>query len=135
MQALPMKNPKKPRNNGQWTEARFRQFITSVLRNGSRKWSPIHTTKKDARVARGKYKCNGCKKTVGVSRLVKGKRVNNVFVDHIKPVIDPDTGFTSWDDVIERLYCETDNLQLLCAKCHDKKTAEERKRRNAGTKV
>lgn len=50
-------------------------------------------------------------------------------VDHIKPVVDPNTGFTSWDDFIERLYCEKENLQVLCTTCHDRKTLKEKKLR------
>lgn len=119
----------KPRNSGQWTEGRYRSFITSILRAGSRKWSPIHTTRKKARVKRGYYKCNACKNSVTASKVIKGKRVPNVFVDHINPVVDPIKGFTTWDDYIERLYCEEDNLQVLCRSCHDNKTQKEKKQR------
>jgi len=48
-----------------------------------------------------------------------------VQVDHIIPVIDPATGFTTWDAFIERLFCDRDNLQVLCTSCHDIKTKEE----------
>lgn len=123
------KDTKNPRNNGRWTEGRYRSFLTSILRSGSRKWGPIHSTKSNARVSRGKYKCAGCKKTVGASKVINGKRQPNVFVDHINPVVDPKTGFTTWDDFIERLYCEEDNLQVLCRDCHDKKTAKEKQQR------
>jgi 5-methylcytosine-specific restriction endonuclease McrA len=54
------------------------------------------------------------------------KREKNVFVDHIEPIVNPETGFTSWDAVIERMFCEADNLQLLCKTCHDEKTKQER---------
>ena len=47
-------------------------------------------------------------------------------VDHIKPVVDPKKGFTTWDDFIDRLFCEKKNLQALCRGCHAKKTKEER---------
>lgn len=50
----------------------------------------------------------------------------NVQVDHILPVIDPTTGFTTWDSFVENLYCEKDNLQVLCTQCHDIKTKEEK---------
>jgi 5-methylcytosine-specific restriction endonuclease McrA len=52
--------------------------------------------------------------------------VQNIFVDHIKPIIDPDVGFTTWDECIERMFCEADNLQVLCKSCHEIKSNEER---------
>jgi 5-methylcytosine-specific restriction endonuclease McrA len=68
--------------------------------------------------------------------MEKGKRVRkkNVFVDHIKPVVDPIKGWTNWDDYIEGMFCEQDNLQLLCKDCHDYKTAQERKLRTESRK-
>lgn len=47
-------------------------------------------------------------------------------VDHIKPAVDPKKGFTTWDDFINRLYCEKDNLQAICVGCHKIKTTEEK---------
>ena len=113
------------RNGGQWTEARFRTFITSALRAASRKWGPRNEVKKKARVERGKYKCNMCKQTVPASTGTRGKRISNVFVDHIDTVVDTVEGFTTWDDFIERLFVEESGLQLLCKACHDKKSKKE----------
>jgi hypothetical protein len=56
---------------------------------------------------------------------VDGKRQKNVFVDHEPAIIDPEKGFTTWDDCIERMFCELPSLQLLCKSCHDKITKEE----------
>ena len=55
-----------------------------------------------------------------------GKRVKNALVDHIDPIIDPEVGFTTWDETIERMFCEEDGLQVLCYKCHEIKTNQER---------
>lgn len=52
-----------------------------------------------------------------------------MVIDHIDPVVDPKKGFTSWDDLIERLFCEKEGLQLLCPECHEEKTADERQER------
>lgn len=52
--------------------------------------------------------------------------MQNIFVDHIAPIVDPEVGFVSWDEFIERMYCEKDNLQLLCKACHDLKSSDER---------
>lgn len=91
------------------------------------RWPPKHEVKKKARVERGKYLCNGCKQIVPTSIKVDGKRVNNIHVDHIDPVIDPHVGFEDWDTVIQRLFCEEEGLQVLCASCHKEVTAEERR--------
>lgn len=117
----------KPRNNGQWTEARFRSFITSCLRRATNRWGPKNLTLQEARVSKGVYRCAGCKEDVPVTVKLEGhKRTRNVFVDHIYPIIDPQKGFTTWDEYIERMFCEKSGLQVLCKDCHDKKTAQER---------
>nr|BDD47185.1 hypothetical protein 3 [bacterium] len=116
----------KPRNMGRWTEARFRSFITSQLRKATYKWPPKNEALRRAKIKRGVYRCNACKQEVPTSVKEKGKRKQNVFVDHINPVIDPKKGFTTWDTFIERLFCEIENFQVLCRKCHDEKTKGER---------
>lgn len=113
-----------------WTEGRIKGFITSVLRGGYRRWPPKYETLKEAQVGKKTnketkrvamhYKCNKCKKDYPAKA---------VQVDHIKPVVDIKTGFTTWDDFIERLYCGKDNLQVLCKLCHDVKTKKEKKQR------
>ena len=55
--------------------------------------------------------------------------MKDVQVDHVAPVVDPKRGFKGWDEYISRLYCESDNLQVLCIPCHKKKTEKERKKR------
>lgn len=116
----------KTRCSGKWTEARYRSFITSCLRQGSRRWAPISEVQKEARVSRGVYLCAGCKEEVPATIKVGRKRQQNVFVDHVNPIVDPEVGFTTWDEYIERMFCEKDNLQLLCKSCHDIKSDEER---------
>lgn len=116
----------KTRNSGNWTEARFKSFIISQLRQGTRRWAPISEVMKEARVKRGLYHCAGCGKDVPASTKEGSKRVKNVFVDHINPIVDPAIGFTTWDEYIERIFCEKENLQLLCKACHDEKSGEER---------
>lgn len=116
----------KVRCGGRWTEARYHSFIKNLLRQGTRRWAPIQDVKKKARTRRGFYQCSGCNKEVPATVVEKGKRVNNALVDHIEPIIPPEVGFTTWDSVIERMYCEEDNLQVLCRDCHTIKTNEER---------
>lgn len=107
------------------TEAEFTTFVKNQLRAATRKWLPIVQTLKDARVDRGWYKCNVCKDVVPVSILKNGKRVKGVQVDHISPIVDPQVGFTTWDEFINRLFSERDNLQLICSPCHDVKSKAE----------
>ena len=117
----------KTRCGNLWTEARFKSFIKGNLRNATRKWAPISECLKLARTRRGFYTCNGCKQEVpNTTRDENGKRIKNVLVDHIQPIIDPATGWVSWDDTIERMFCEADNLQVLCHECHKVKTDEEK---------
>lgn len=125
-----MSRGEKTRNDYQWTEARYRSFIVSALRKTWVRWPVRNKVKGDARVERGKYLCAGCGEIVPSSiKNDAGKRINNVTVDHIEPVVDPEVGFTTWDDYIERMFVERDNLQALCKECHDRKSAEERQRK------
>ena len=116
----------KIRCNGQWTQARFNSFITSLLRQGTRRWAPITDVEKEARVERGLYECAKCKNIVPPTIKVGRKRVKNIAIDHITPIVNPETGFVSWDELIENMFCEKENLQLLCKSCHDEKSKEER---------
>lgn len=62
----------------------------------------------DARIERGKYLCEQCKTIIGPKEI---------DIDHKEPVI-PLTGWVSFDDYIERLFCGKDNLRVLCKDCH-----------------
>lgn len=116
------------RNSGQWTEARFNSFIKSALRAASRRWPPKYEILSEA--------CTGSKTNVKTGRLAKHYRcamcqghfpAKDVQVDHILPIIDPVVGFVDWDDVIDRMFCEKNNLQVLCTDpCHKSKTAVEK---------
>ncbi len=122
----------KTRNNGRWTEARYKSFIVSALRGAHSKWGVKADVKKSARVTTGKYECSHCGK-VGQATLppLEGqkRRRNNAAVDHIDPVVCPDTGFVDWNTYIERMFLEEDGYQVLCWECHHAKTNDERKRR------
>src|SRR5690606_3299464 len=101
----------KTRCGGTWTEAKFRSFIRGNLRRTTQKWKPISDCLKEARVARGLYLCAGCKQEVPNTIKIDGKRVKNVHVDHINPIIDPAVGWVSYDELINRMFCEKENLQ------------------------
>ncbi len=118
----------KTRCSGAWTEAKFNSFIKNNLRRASMKWAPIGQCLREATTRRGFKMCAGCLTEVPVTVTQEGsrKRVKNVHVDHVVPIIAPETGFTTWDDCINRMFCELDNLQVLCSSCHATKTEEEK---------
>lgn len=110
-----------------WTEGRKKSFIVAVLRSGTRRYPPKYETlaeaktekkinKKTGRLAQH-YLCATC---------AEDFPAKEVQVDHIQPVVDPKIGFTTWDSFIERLFCDKDNLQILCKECHSLKTHEEK---------
>ena len=113
--------------DGKWTQARFNSFIKNMLRGGHLSgWGPKQTALKlarDGKIVNPKTnrpniasKCQLC-----LSRFLEA----DMKIDHIDPVVDPYTGFTTWDDCIKRMYVEVDGYQILCKQCHDKKTKEE----------
>jgi 5-methylcytosine-specific restriction endonuclease McrA len=66
------------------------------------------------------YVCNYC-----------GTLANNkdCAVDHVLPCVCPNEGFVNYELYIKRLFCDKDNLQILCKSCHDLKSKEENKQR------
>ena len=116
-------------NSGKWTQARFNSFIKSALRKATLRWGPKYEVLKDAQTERkinplsGKlammYICGICKEEFPRTQIE---------VDHIEAVV-PHTGFTTWDDVIHRMFCEEEGFIVLCKKCHKEKTVDEKQRR------
>jgi len=125
---IPRKTVSKSRCAGTMTESAFWSFIRSALRQKSRFWKPITECKMKARRAykgpskrqKFEYQCNSCK------AWFPEKQIN---VDHIKPA----GSLNSSKDLpgfVERLFCEVDGLQVLCEKCHDKKTKTDKNEKN-----
>ena len=50
----------------------------------------------------------------------------DIQVDHKNPVVDPDVGFINFDTYIDRLFCQKENLSVLCKTCHKVKTDSEK---------
>lgn len=119
----------KTRCGGLWTEARYNSFIKSALRTASVRWPPRYQCLHDAFITKGinpatgrvakMYRCQKCKGTFTAA---------NMEVNHIEPVI-PVSGFDSWDNVIERLFCERAGLEALCKPCHKSVTKFENQQR------
>lgn len=91
-------------------------FAKGCLRRGSLMWKPISECRRLARVERGLYKCAICEGHFPAKQTQ---------VDHREPVVDIIKGFTTWDDYINRLFCDIDGLDLLCTNCHEAKTTIE----------
>jgi hypothetical protein len=100
-------------------DKRFRSFLMSALRKASRFWEPTRECLQKARLERGIYKCAIC------SKITPAKEIR---ADHIEPVI-PINGFETWDEVINRLFCEVSGFQAICKPCHDEKTKKENAQR------
>lgn len=110
----------------EWTPARKKAFIISVLRSGTRRWPPKYETLNDAKTTKKinqktkrlaqHYRCASCRGEFTAT---------NIEVDHIEPIVDPKIGFVDWNSFIERLYCPASNLQALCKSCHKIKTKKE----------
>ncbi len=88
-------------------------FVKGLLRRGSFHWKARTEAMVAARVERGKYLCASCGDLFGPKE---------VDLDHNEPVIDPKTGFTTWDSYIERLFCPAEGFSVLCKACHEAKT-------------
>lgn len=120
-----MPKPRKPRANGQWTEARFWSFVRSNLRLLSRKWPPVFAALKNARREFGgdgrqkwEYQCALC------GGWFKGTEAQ---VDHIVPC----GSIQRVEDVgpfLTRLLVEADGLQVVCKTCHGQKTLDRRQK-------
>jgi hypothetical protein len=88
-------------------------WVKGVLRSASFRWRPRNEAMVRARVERGKYKCEICEEIFGPKEIQ---------LDHKIPVVDPKKGFTTFDDYIERLFCDVDGFSAICVACHDAKT-------------
>ena len=112
------------RNAGTMTESMFWSFIRSGLRQKSRFWKPITVCKLSARRPykgpnkrqKFEYQCNHCKD------WFPEKEIN---VDHICPAGSLNSA-QNLPGFVERLFCEVDGLQVLCEKCHNIKTQNEK---------
>jgi len=100
-----VKKSRKPQNKA--------TFVKGLLRRGTFHWRARTEAMQAARVSRGQYRCAMCQDLF---------KAGEVDLDHIEPVVDPKTGFTTWDDYINRLFCEADKFQVICHGCHDHKT-------------
>ena len=83
-----------------------------------------------ARIAKGLYRCEICKKEVGIidyitNRKRKRRKIDGA-VDHITPIGKGPKKWSDYKKWYEKLFCPIENLQFLCTDCHLKKTNEEK---------
>jgi len=91
------------------------------LRSATQRWGPKQKCIQRAKVGHGLYKCECCGE-VGPPTLPppagKKLRVKNIVADHVNPIVSVEVGFTTYDDWIERAFCEIEGFQALCHNCH-----------------
>lgn len=99
-------------------EQLLKNFVIATLRRSSYRWPARNDAYKAARIERGLYACRSCHGTFNRKE---------VRIDHIEPIIPLDgTGFTSWDNYINRLFVKAEGFQVLCDNCHKIKTDMEK---------
>lgn len=115
------------RGGGRYSESEYWAFIRSGLRAKSNRWPVkydcLNAAKRPYKGPNKRQKfeflCNFCKDWFP-QKLVS--------VDHIFPI-----GSLRCADDLSRfvtlLFCEMDNLQVLCKECHDEKTRRDRLQR------
>lgn len=100
-----------------------RVFSRSDLRRSALDASIItHSDPERPRVKKW-CKCHNCKNPLAAYQA---------DVDHVYPVVPLDKTLDdmTWDEVVNRLWCDRMHLQILCKTCHDSKSKDERKSRN-----
>jgi len=114
----------------EWSPARKKAFIISVLRSGTQRYPPKYQTLNEARTEKKINEKSGrLAQHFSCASCGGHFPAKEVQCDHIAPVVDPKQGFVSWDVYIERLYCEKHNFQILCKTCHLEKSKKEKKTR------
>lgn len=121
------KKPKEPlvRCNGTMTEAQYLAWIRSALRSKSLRWPPRGTALELARrpykgpnkQQKWEYKCAIC---------AKWFRAKEVVVDHFPIGAGSIRSVEDIGAFANNLYCEVDNLRVLCSDDHDVHTLAEK---------
>jgi 5-methylcytosine-specific restriction endonuclease McrA len=100
-------------------------FAKSVLRRASTWWWALSEAMDRAKVGRGLWECAMCHEHF---------KKNEVQRDHIKPVVSTDGEKNDMNMYIETLFCEPENIQILCKPCHQAKSQTENEIRKENRK-
>ena len=122
-----MSRVEKGRAGGLWSEARYFSFIRSLLRRGFMKYPVKFQVKNTAsrpyvgsdKRRKKEYQCAVCNGWFADK---------DVAVDHIIPCGSLKT-YKDLPKVVSTLFCEKENLQVICKDCHQIKTNKERAER------
>ena len=112
------KDTRKLRCSGTMTESQFLAWVRSALRSKSLRWPPRSEALELARrpykgsnkLQKWEYSCSICKQWY---------KAKDVCVDHYPK---PAGSILSVEDIgafVNNLYCEVDNLRVLCVPCHE----------------
>lgn len=81
----------------------------AALRRVSSYWWAMSEAMNRAKVARGLWECAMCKEHF---------KKHEVQKDHISPVVSTNGEKNDMNIYIETLFCEPENIQILCKPCH-----------------
>lgn len=121
-----MAKPKQPltRCSGTMTEAAYLAWIRSALRSKSLRWPPRNEALQAARrpykgtnkLQKWEFKCAICKDYF---------KAKEVCVDHYPKPAGSILSVADIGEFANNLYCEVDNLRVLCVPCHKVHTLAE----------
>ncbi len=91
-------------------------YIKASLRRAWGRSKQRYAALNAAKVSYGVYKCAVCQ---------KDHKRKNIDVDHITAI----GKFTTFDKYIEKLFCDSSGLRVLCKPCHKIKTASDKSKK------
>lgn len=125
------KSVDRPYAGGTMSVAGRHGFFMGLIRHGLMRWKPKHqciknsaTTKRTNPITGRLCMYHRCCHCGGEFNAM------NMRADHIELLV-PLTGFVSWDDTFARAFVEVEGFQAVCVGCHQVKSGEERKIRDA----
>ena len=113
------------RAGGTMTESQYLAWIRSALRSKSLKWPPRNEAIKRAR--RSYNGPNKLQKWECQCAICKGWfKLKEIAVDHYPVAAGSILSVADISKFVENLYCEVENLRVLCNPCHDIHTLAEK---------
>lgn len=106
------------------------KYLVAAARKTWR-WSPERReVLAKARIDKGVYKCEACKREVLIvdyvtNRKRKRRKIDGA-IDHKEPIGKQPKTWSGYPKWYGRLFCPIENLQFLCTECHLVKTNREK---------